>query len=444
MRTAISGGDPEIVKKIKEAFGNPESLKSYSPDEIFSTDSHIASVEKLIWVYRTPWDTLLNARANHQLDNRLLQNWAEQNRRFSRKRRAFGKEIIVVNFDSFEPAVLATMIGVNGPKTPIVRPKIDEWSPILEKIFEDVAPSYLDVLEMLNALAQMHPTLHNFERSDSLKEDAPVRFVQLLKIADAGAEQKKEMERQLELLKKRASVEQEAVATNAEKLVKAKKELEYTQSLLAETNSKLITLEAESNKKQSDLSQRLASAERQVIQLKEKFRASESADALQMGKTARKELEEARTNILELLQQLHALQEEAERSNIEKKKIESEIVEHDRRRHRDAEQLRVEFEREKKNLVAELQEVQEAQKKFPEILQDIKARGQKELEELRADSELLVIQLHQVQLELENYFQDNGRLAGVLKSSTESSKYACELVAQLLSGTNSKKHASAI
>lgn len=378
-----------------------------SADEVLDADFDVQSFDRLVWVYRTPWDTLHRQAGDARSTARTLSRWLEQHRLFTRRRRSFGKRLIVVNVGAINAVALAELLGIKNVAAPAARPPRDSWLSVLEKLVEWASPEHADVEETLDALAQHHAELHEPETAALLKPDTALRFAQLLRESRDAPQKRAALEAEL---KTAAKTIEALKADKAQEVEASATELRKVREELAKEKDKAAVFAKTAETNQTRLNTDLKAANEAVAQAKAQLAKAQTVKS--------EELKQAMLERDELLLQLHNAQEELERVFL-KQKDEAAM-----------------WEKQCGALQESARTAQKEAKEEAENAAEAAKRQDAAITEARAENEDLIVQLHQVQEELERYFLKNRNLASVMAHARSSNGMAAAVLAQLINRTS--------
>ncbi|WP_448871324.1 hypothetical protein [Desulfobulbus propionicus] len=340
------------------------------------TTDNAQSEQRWIWLYRGPW-SMLAAPSDIPADQQLLDKWLEQQRVVLKLHHEKPATVLLVNRKTTTAQELFSSLGLTPlPTKTASSPEQNDLSMALAKLFEWIDPYFWEVFEALEAVAWIpkgNPLFRN--------QLAPPSLETVLQIT--------------------------TLLTAGHRLPEVEKELSEQLQHVHELRSNL-----------------------------KKIQVSDS------------ELNELKQENELLLLQLHQVQEELEKTFLENRERSAALEEEKKKQTQKAVQTKQDYQ----ILEQQLAELVTAEKKSAETLEkvrqanthllaekkalaerntELEQRAAHELKELQEENELLLLQLHQVQEELESYFLAGQQMGVTLIQSQHTMDQARQLLCRI-------------
>jgi len=413
-----------------------------APDDFikrWSKKAGLGTDQCWIWLYRSPW-SLLAAQLKLSTNHDILEEWEDYQRNILKMRHNNPEMLILINRDATTAHELFASLKLRPWGNEIqLSKKQHDLSTAFGKLFEWIAPPYWEIFEALEATARI-PNGNPVFR-DNLDPPSLECVLQISKYITAGRHLP-ELEHELAVQQQVAQdlqnkVKDLQVTVNAYNEIEQKnnllvRQLHQSQEELKKSSieySNRCTILEEENKTQT---QQIRQAHQQCKVLKEKL--VKANDGEEKSSLELKDLEEK--NDL-LLMQLHQAQEEMQKITIAHSDRVTTLEKENRMLEQRAEKVRQQYE----DLTKKFGELSEAEKKSATTLKELRKANEalrtekndleKHDKEIEEENELLLLQLHQVQEELESHFLANKQMKETLIHSHKSMDQARLLLCRL-------------
>ena len=422
-------------------------------DEVLKSAQESADGPLIFWLYRAPWSLRPGAPE--------AEEWLTLHRRLLRKRAAFGQRLVLINADAERIETILSSLGLSvegaEPLTQVALPSVDaDLHALMAKAFEWAAPEYWDVLEALeyaapstgrppmfrNAVqapvAEQVPVLQRLVISGQL---APVLSADLLAVRQTAhqlqVQLKASADENSKLMLQLHQVQEESEKTYFD----SRQQAELAERSRVEQAELIASLEAESERQAARLvvdGQALATAQVQGKELADELKARDAAleksqDAMtqaQVELNARDEAlrlaHEAQQQLMQDFASLKAESEEQAEQLVAGAEALVKAQAYGRNRANDLKardsslkQSEGELALAQVELGVRAEALMQAQAAQQQLTQQLKAesealaeaqkltkKGVNQISELEGENELLLLQLHQTQEELEQVFLD--------------------------------------
>lgn len=367
--------------------------------------------QRAVWLYRAPW-VMLGSRLSTEQDSQSeLDAWLAQQRLVLKSRQVFGDQLRLVNLDRVSASELLFKLGVGASDDALLLSTVGKSvsSAVLAKVFEWVAPSYWEIFESLESaawLSQGEPIFRS-----TLRAPSDSCLFELLNVLQA----------ELTLPTQQALLvaAQDAVSGLQQDLEMSKRSWADRDELLKENETLLLQLHGVQEELESVF---LANEESSVLVQQERLAliAEKEAMASELGQS-RELLTSSELRCAELQQVL------VQRGDALSEKL-------------------VELERAQVTLAEKEAMLAVAQDSVSRLQQELamSSRSQADRDDLLKENEILLLQLHQVQEDLEHYYSAHQSLLETAAAESSSVSMTREVVEHPKAGAEKVKEQSRV
>ncbi len=443
MPIVFTGLAQEVCANLIQSLDKSGQVRLLTAEEALSSTPARVKPGRVVWFYRAPWalPETWDACQASQTAEEILSLWLKHHRALLRKRRAWGTHLLLVNADRVDFRALLDFLNLPAEAAKSERVDRDSFSvlnALLARSFESSFAEHWDVFEALEALAW-----HSGESSPDEAEDLAMSDAAVLNTFQLLLDS-----RALPGTKDRLAKAQVQVQQHGEELVALRGELEQarrdatqlkathlqTLEANAQTKAKLeadvTTLRDEGRSLLAQLHRVQEELEKTYLESRGKLVAADKQRAELAGELTKlqAELKEQADMAAATTAALTKLQKEKSTEGALQGKLKAELAQ----LHNEKAAVTAAAEKLQRELdTVRLQLAQEVRARERTTRQAVE-QAQAKLKVLQEENELMLLQMHQVQEELERYFFENRQLHEFVTQSRDSQDRARKLISRLM------------